>query len=150
MKKVITFIIGVAITLLGLFLTATHGHSQPGVRPMLSSYNLSSDTTVNTGTSYLQLKNSGVAQTVTVQFNATKISGTVAGTVTLMGSLDGTNFKALTQQEVSTAIPTFTATDVATQSNIWVIKNNPYQYYRVSWTGTGTMSAKFSALLMTH
>lgn len=146
MKRLITLIIGVTIVA-ALMIT---GNAQAQVKNMLSTYNLPYDTVTNTGTSYLTLANKGAAETVTIQLVATKISGTVAGTVTLLGSLDGTNYKALTQQEVTTAIPTYTATDVASQTNIWVIKNNPYLYYRVSWTGTGTMSARFNALLMTH
>lgn len=147
MKRLITLIVGVTLV---AALLAFSVESKGQVKNLLSTYNLTSDTVVNTATAYLTVQSKGPAETVTIQFTATEISGTTAGTVTLLGSVDGTNFKALTVQEATTAIPTYTATDVASQTNLWVIKNNPYQYYRVSWTGTGTMSARFSAQLLLH
>jgi hypothetical protein len=130
--------------------------------PMVKSYSNSShvktyltyDSVTNTGTNYLTNKviTSGIAQTVSVQWNAVKISGTVAGTVTLQASLDGLNFFAITGNATveNTTISTFTATDVATQTKAWVIKNNPFPWYRVSWTGAGTMLATQSAVINAH
>lgn len=104
-----------------------------------------SDTVTNTATNTLGniLAINTVGSSVTIQVVATKISGTVAGTISLQGSLDGANFKALTIAEASTAIPTFTATDVASQTFIWRITGNPVPFYRISWTGAGTMAASF-------
>jgi hypothetical protein len=104
----------------------------------------------NTGTSFIYARVSGPAQTTTIQFVAHKVAGTIAGTVTLMGSVDGVHFKACTVAEASTAIPTFTATDVATQSYIWRLNYCPYPYYGISWTGTGTMTAYFRGRVVTH
>lgn len=113
--------------------------------------NLASDTVTNTATNYLTSRaNNGSAYTTTVQVNATKISGTVAGTISLLGSVDGVNFKAATIVEAATALTTYTATDVASQTFIWRINGSPYTYYRVSWTGTGTMSASFNGKVMSH
>lgn len=107
---------------------------------------IKSDTVANTATAYLTSPLSAdKSGTVTVIITATKISGTVAGTITLQGSLDGTTYIALTDASAVPAIATKTATDVASQSFIWRVTGNPVRYYRVSWTGTGTMSAKFSA-----
>lgn len=120
------------------------------VQSLKSDYTLTSDTVVNAGTSYLTsplIKSDG---NVSVQVVCTKISGTVAGTISLLGSIDGTNYKALTVEEASTAVNTYTATDVASQNFIWRIKGNPVQYYRVSWTGTGTMSASFSSKILSR
>jgi hypothetical protein len=125
--------------------------AQGAVAALKSTYSLSSDTTVDTGVTYLtspQVKSP--TSIVTVQVVATKISGTVAGTISLQGSLDGTNFKAITLTEASTAGPTYTATDVASQNFIWRLSQNPYAYYRVSWTGAGTMSAKFTANILSR
>lgn len=108
--------------------------------------NLTIDTVTNTGTSYVTtrvLKADFVAHT-TIQVNVTKISGTVGGTISLLGSLDGTNFKALTVLDAQTALATITATD-ATNSYHFRITGGPFLYYRVSWTGTGTMAASFGA-----
>lgn len=117
---------------------------------LLSTYGLTSDTTINSGTSYLTVRNPGGKATTTVQVTATKISGLVAGTISLLGSLDGINFKVYTLSEAATAGHTFTATDVASQTFIWRLEGNPYIHWRVSWTGAGTMSAKFTAKVLSH
>jgi len=125
--------------------------------PMIRAYNSGStrvtyDTVTNTGTNYLTNRYvaSGAAYSVAVQWTAVKLSGTVAGTVTLQGSLDGLNYVAITGNATveNTTISTFTATDVASQTKVWVIKNNPYPWYRVSWTGAGTMAATQSAVFI--
>lgn len=107
-----------------------------------------SDTVTNTGTSFITcrvLRDFPVLYT-TIQVNVTKISGTVGGTISLLGSLDGVNFKALNTRETQTALATVTAAD-ASSSYHWRIDGSPFLYYRVSWTGTGTMAASFSARL---
>jgi len=111
----------------------------------LSPY-AASDTVTNSGTGTLT---SGVispapAVTTTIWVGVTKISGTVGGTITLQGSIDGTNWKAMNTPNTATALATFTATD-ASNTYHWVISGSPMPYYRVSWTGTGTMSASFIA-----
>ncbi|MFN8692816.1 MAG: hypothetical protein ACK5XX_00205, partial [Holosporales bacterium] len=64
----------------------------------------------------------------------------------LQGSLDGVNWRALNTVDTQTALATVTAAD-ATASYHWRLAGSPFLFYRVSWTGTGTMSASFSALL---
>lgn len=113
--------------------------------------NIASDTVTNTATAYLTSPNSlGAKQTTGVQVVCTKISGTVAGTISLLGTVDGTNYKAILLQGVSTALNTYTATDVASQTFIFMVPNNPYLKYRVSWTGSGTMAASFSAKMLSR
>lgn len=80
----------------------------------------------------LQLKNS--AANVAVQSLITKVSGTVAGTCLLQGSLDGTNFSDITTD-------TFTLANVATQNKLWDVAPNKYLHYRITCTGSGTMAA---------
>lgn len=112
--------------------------------------NLTSDTVTNTGTAYLTtrvLGNKANVTTTVIQVVVTKISGTVGGTISLQGSIDGTNFKALPTKETATALATITAAD-ASSTYHWRIDHNPYSYYRVSWTGTGTMAASFTAKLL--
>lgn len=107
-----------------------------------------SDTVTNTATAYITskvLRDFPVLYT-TVQVNVTKISGTVGGTISLQGSLDGVNFKALNTAETQTALATVTAADASTSYH-WRLNGSPFLYYRVSWTGTGTMAASFSAQL---
>lgn len=111
----------------------------------LSPY-ATSDTVTNAGTAYITtpVVSAAPAVTTTIWVAVTKISGTVGGTITLQGSLDGTNFKALNTPNTATALATFTAAD-ASATYHWVISGSPFRYYRVSWTGAGTMAASFAA-----
>lgn len=112
----------------------------------LSPYSLTSDTVTNTATVYLQSPalTPAAATSTTIWIAVTKISGTVGGTITLQGSLDGTNYKALNTVDTQTALATITATD-ASNTYHYRLSGSPFPYYRVSWTGTGTMSASFRA-----
>jgi len=74
--------------------------------------------------------------TVSIQPVVTKVSGTVAGTVVLYGTVDGTNY-------VSTG-DTLTLTDVATKTVIWNVTPAKHAKYRVVAVGTGTMNALLS------
>lgn len=77
---------------------------------------------------------------VGVQYTATKISGTVAGTAILYGSLDGINFNVL-------ELDTFTNANVTTNTHIWVVTNPIYKRYKVVVTGSGTMAARIYGYL---
>jgi len=114
----------------------TNGHA---VINMTSNVSLTSDTTTNTGTSYVTLPVQNWYNTVTIQSVVTKISGTVAGTVTLQGSVDGTNFVTVSSSYAD--VTSYSPTDVATSSKLFVVTGSPYRYYRLSYTGAGTMSA---------
>lgn len=107
------------------------------------------DTVVDTGSGALFSKRIGGAGAVTIQVNVTKVSGTVGGTISLQGSLDGTNYKALNTEETQTALATITATDA---SNVyhWRLSKSPFLYYKVNWVGTGTMNATFTASILKH
>jgi len=121
---------------------------------LLSQWGNISDTVTNTGTNtiYKQVKNN--YQSLAVQVVCTKISGTQGGTVTLKGSLDGIHYEAVKTTYLKTIVPfttgssnTFTPTNVSVSSNLWIIKNAPYEYYQLSWTGTGTMSSALSGFI---
>lgn len=103
------------------------------------------DTVTNAATNYLTSYPQTRTQVVTTAFTVTltKISGTVAGTLTLLGSASptGENFKAVPTVDTQTSITTVTALDVASQVFTWRIVGSPYLRYRLSWTGTGTMAA---------
>jgi hypothetical protein len=114
--------------------------------PMTSNVSLSSDTTTNTGTSYLTLPTTQWYNTVTVQSVVTKISGTVAGTVTLQGSNDGINYNTVNASYADAV--SYSPTDQATNTRIFIITGSPYRYYRLSYTGAGTMSAYHRAYLL--
>lgn len=109
-----------------------------------------SDTVTNTGTGVLTTKKVGGPNgIVTIEVVATKVSGTVGGTITLLGSLDGTNFTALNTQETQTALATKTASDASANYH-WRLNSSPFLYYQVSWAGTGTMVATFTARILKH
>lgn len=75
---------------------------------------------------------------VEIQFTATKISGTVGGTVTVQTSLDGTDYYTA---QGTTA---YTLTD-ATQTTSFKIASYGAKYIRIRTVGTGTMSAQLKA-----
>jgi hypothetical protein len=113
-----------------------------------SSYG--TDTTTNAGTG--SVKSSvigGSGTTTTIVVTVTKISGTVGGTLTLLGSLDGTNYKAVTTPNTATALATYTATD-ATNRYVWILSGSPFRYYKVEHAGTGTMASTLDADLLKH
>ncbi len=109
------------------------------VSNMLSNVLLSADTTTNTATSYISLPVQNWYNTVSIQSTVTKIGGTVAGTVTLQGSLDGTNYVTVNSSYAD--VTSYSPTDITTSTKIFVVTGSPYRYYRLSYTGAGTMSA---------
>lgn len=142
MKKLI-FLLAAIVFLIGA--TAFNSNAQVSLK---SPYSLTSDTVTNTGTAYLStsyLQPSGAPTLIWVA--VTKISGTVGGTISLQGSIDGTNWKALNTPDSQTALATITATD-ATNTYHWRLAHSHFTYYRVTWTGTGTMSASFTAKIL--
>lgn len=77
---------------------------------------------------------------VTVQVVTKKISGTVAGTLVLQGSMDGTEWVTIgSGASVSDASANYSFNTTVR-----------WYYYRVSWTGTGTMSASMKCYLYTY
>jgi len=119
------------------------------VYSFLSPYSFATDTVTNTATAYVSTLNAispAPATSTTIWIIVTKISGTVGGTITLQGSIDGTNWKAMNTVDTQTALATITATD-ATNTYHYRLAGSPFPYYRVTWTGTGTMSATIAAKL---
>lgn len=90
------------------------------------------DTVVNTGAVDINLRVTGGYESGAYQIVITKVSGTVAGNAILKGSVDGINF---------VNIDTLATTDVATQTKIFTEAMVKYPFYRVTYTGTGTMAA---------
>lgn len=116
------------------------------VSNMKSNVSLTSDTTTDTGTSYVELGVQNWYNTVTIQSVVTKISGTVAGTVTLQGSVDGTNYVTVSSSYAD--VTSYSPTNVATSSKLFVVTGSPYRYYRLSYTGAGTMSASHKGYVL--
>jgi hypothetical protein len=135
------------LILLSAFALILGVEAQAQTKALLSTpYNLASDTVVNTASVVLRLQIKSGISPVTVITTVTEISGTTGGTLTLVGSVDGTNWRALTTKETATALATFTPADVTTaQLFMWRITESPTPWLGVQYTGTGTMSARFSA-----
>ena len=109
--------------------------------------NLLTDTVSNSGTATVStrlLPGSRSFSSVLVWITVTKLTGTVGGTITLQGSIDGTNWKAVNTNDTQTAIATITATD-ASNTYHYRLLGGGFPYYRISWTGTGTMTATVAA-----
>lgn len=128
MKKLL---LGLAISMF-----AMTGYGQ--VVSMTGANNLATDTVINAATKNLTVKVKGNGSFATV-LTVTKISGTVGGTATLQGSLDGVNFA-----DLATA---YTITD-GSQTKSYDFDRSKYVWYRFKVVGTGTMSASISAKVL--
>lgn len=123
---------------------------------VLRNFNSTADATIgfetvtNTSTASVSsgiVRGGGAATTIVVR--VVKTSGLVAGTITLLGSVDNVNYKAVNVNEGATALATFTATD-ATNTYHWRLNGSPFLYYRVTHTGAGTMVSTLDADLLKH
>jgi hypothetical protein len=122
---------------------ATQAHAtQNLVSPTLSV----SATTTNTATSYVTLPVQLWYDNITIQSVVTKVSGTVTGTVTLQGSLDGVVYNTVSSSYAD--VTSYSPTDVATSTKMFIINGSPYRYYRLSYAGTGTMNASHRGYLL--
>ena len=122
---------------LALMLFAASGvFAQSAVFPLYS--NVASgvkqlDTITNAGTvTMTSARIDAAAQQTTIVYTFTKLTGTVAGSATLQGSIDGVNFVTVAGTSA------YTVTDVASQTASFVVDKKPYLYWRVSTTGSGT------------
>jgi len=136
------------IGIVALALTIVVGANAQAIYPMYNALGskLKVDSVVNTGTSTLTTDLSRPilkGLRATAQITITKISGTIAGSIVLQGSVDGIAWKTVQTYETQTALATLTATDVASQTFHYRLAH-AFPYYRWSWTGTGTMLASFT------
>jgi len=135
-------LLSVAIALMSLATFTANAQAPNTLKNMLSSpTHVSTDTVTDAGVKLQSVAVPGYQEVVTIQTVITKINGTVAGTVIIQGSLDGVNYTTI-------GTDSYTATNVATQSKTWSVNPSTFAYYRVSYTGTGTMSAKINSKLL--
>ncbi len=107
---------------------------------MKSNLNFTSDTITDAGNGYLSLQVQGTYSQISIEVVVTKISGTVAGSVVLQASIDGTNYYNISTDSLNN-------TDVTTNKKIWVLSGSQYLYYKVYQVGAGTMAASVKAYL---
>jgi hypothetical protein len=106
-----------------------------------TTYGNTLDTVTNTGTKSTVSYSSPVFKTgITVQCVVTKISGTVGGTLGLYGSMNGTNYTLIG----SATTPSDASANYSFNTTVG------WKYYRVTYTGTGTMSASIQSYLMAY
>jgi adenylyl- and sulfurtransferase ThiI len=122
----------VYVLLSTILLMATQSQAQ-----VYSSTLAAGDTVVDAGTAAKVINITGDYKGVVFNPVFTKISGTVAGTIKLQGSLDGSTYTDVASQ-------TLTATNIATGQTLWYVTAPLARYYKITWTGTGTMSAVLS------
>jgi hypothetical protein len=133
------FILCIALLLSSASMAQVKRMYNPGTTYQLSrleSTTVTRDTVTDTGTGALYSKRLPGDGPVTIQINQTKVSGTVAGSLTLYGSLDGVYYTAINTEETQTAIATKTVTDASgvTAYN-WRLKTNVFMYYKVGAAG---------------
>ena len=124
------------------------------VQTAKSEYGLTSDTATNTenivmgiefdGSSYTQIKKDFL---LSVAVTTTQLTGTIAGTVTLQGSLDGTTFVNLDSTSCGIdpyvgAAYTFTAANGTTK--LFSVRTI-FPYYRVYYASSGTHTSTIAA-----
>lgn len=107
------------------------------------------DTVTNTGLGALYSKRTAGPGIVTIQVDVVKVSGTVAGTLTLYGSIDGLTYTALNTEETQTALATKALAD-ATATYNWRLKNSPFLYYYVGTAGGTTTVYYLNAKILKH
>jgi hypothetical protein len=128
------------------YLFTSNPQGKHAVTNMLQATGAATDTVTNSATGYVGLQIKSSYNTVTIQAVVTKISGTAGGTVTLQGSNDGVNYVTVST-DYSTA-QTLSVTNVTTNTKIFIVTGSPYSYYRLSHTGTGTMSTTIRGYVM--
>lgn len=94
------------------------------------------DTVVNSGNRERSIASVAWAPVGKIEATITKVSGTVGGSVVASGSVDGSTWLPL---------DTLTATNVASQKLHLDIGATKYWFYKVKYTGTGTMNALITA-----
>lgn len=99
------------------------------------------DTVTNTGTETATITLASAWDAVGVTVKVTRISGTAGGTITLLGSTDGTTYFAVPSASA------YTVTNVASQGVHFNATPYYYKKLRVQYVGTGTMACSFSALV---
>lgn len=101
------------------------------------------DTVTNTGTVTMSSKIVvGAPNQTTITATFTKLSGTVAGTATLLGSLNGTDW-------TSASATSYTVTDVASATTSWPLTGKNFLYYRVNVVGSGTSTYTVKGQVLT-
>lgn len=116
---------------------------------MKGSSGATSDTVTNTGTEYVYVMTGSNVSAYSLQFVGTKISGTVAGTVTLEVTVDGTNWVSIdTSATLKKGADSYTNTNITTNTFVWTVTKPIYSGYRFKVVGSGTMVQRIQGYLI--
>lgn len=108
------------------------------------------DTVTNAGTGSVRTAAiSGGGTTTTIVADIDEVSGTAAGTLTLYGSLDGTNFVRVNTVGTVTAVPTQTIADNDGRYS-WTLSGSPFRFYRIDAAGGTTVVYYLDAQVLKH
>lgn len=96
------------------------------------------DTLANAGTKTQSAKISVINSKVGIQVNLTTISGTPAGVIRLLGSMDGVRFKRILPGDSLVV-------NVNNLTKHFIVTDPLYTDYQVQFIGTGTQSTKINS-----
>lgn len=84
----------------------------------------------------------GAPNSTTVTVTYAKLTGTMAGVLTLQGSNNATDW-------TTASSTTYTVLDQASQTTSWVLVGKPFLYYRANTVGSGTSTYTVKGQVMT-
>ena len=119
-----------------------------GNKGAVSSFTTNGTTVTNTGTGTVVMQVANQYDVTSIQVVCAKTSGTIGGTVTLQGSNDGTNYVTVNTSYISGGSATLSCSNVSINTRMFIITGSPYRYYRLSWTGSGTMAGKLYGYIL--
>ena len=127
-KKILYVLLLVMASTVVALVTSTTANAQ-----IVKEYSATKDSCVDTDNTSISI-NPATNSVVAFHFKATKVSGTVAGSAKLQGSIDGTNWI-----DVGSA---YTLTNVATNVAVFEPTKLSFRYYRLYVATTGTCKIK--------
>lgn len=134
MKKIFLFItMALMIGLVTSSFTLPDASPPSGIVQTIATDTIQGAETVN----FTAARLTGSYSSTVIQATCTELGGTSDGTLILKGSIDGTSYLTLTDENgIIKGYPndTLTITDGATVQ--WVISETPYSYYQVQGAGT--------------
>lgn len=132
-----------------LLMIALLGFASYSQTAMKGSSGATSDTVTNAGTEYVYVNTTANVSAYSLQFVGTKISGTVAGTVTLEVSVDGTNYVSIdTSATLKKGTDSYTNTNVTTNTFVWTVTKPAFLWYRFKVVGSGTMVQRIQGYIV--
>lgn len=98
----------------------------------LRTFTKSADTAVNVSTVNLTAPSTGYSKTTTIVLKVVKVSGTVAGTVTVEGSHDNVTYAPISTDTLTLAN--------SSQTRYWDLGEAKMNYYRLVYSSTNATS----------